>query len=77
MSVVEIVREIETLPIEERLKVLERLHGLTEEKSSSLSNGKDRPIWEIIEELGSRVPVEAWSKVPTDAAKNLDHYLYH
>lgn len=35
-----------------------------------------RPIWEVIAEIGRSAPPEAWTKVPTDGAKNLDHYLY-
>jgi hypothetical protein len=35
-----------------------------------------RPIWEVIEEIGASVPAGEWEKVPTDAATNLDHYLY-
>ena len=35
-----------------------------------------KPIWEIIEEIGAAVPAEEWDKVPTDGARNLDHYLY-
>ena len=35
-----------------------------------------RPIWEVIEKIGASVPKEEWAKVPTDASKNLDHYLY-
>jgi hypothetical protein len=35
-----------------------------------------RPIWEIVAEIGAAVPEEEWAKVPTDLAKNLDHYLY-
>jgi len=35
-----------------------------------------RPIWEVIEELGKSVPEEEWDKIPRDAARNLDHYLY-
>ena len=35
-----------------------------------------RPIWEVIEEIGASVPAAEWDKVPTDAAINLDHYLY-
>lgn len=35
-----------------------------------------RPIWKIITEIGASVPDEEWAKVPTDAARNLDHYLY-
>jgi hypothetical protein len=34
------------------------------------------PIWEIIEEIGASVPAAEWAKVPTDLARNLDHYLY-
>lgn len=36
----------------------------------------DRPIWEIIAELGRSIPEEEWESVPTDLSKNLDHYLY-
>lgn len=35
-----------------------------------------KPVWEIIEEIGAAVPTEEWDKVPTDGARNLDHYLY-
>jgi hypothetical protein len=35
-----------------------------------------RPIWQIIEEIGAAVPAGEWDKVPTDGARNLDHYLY-
>jgi hypothetical protein len=35
-----------------------------------------RPIWEIIVEISSTVPVEEWDKIPEDASVNLDHYLY-
>lgn len=35
-----------------------------------------RPIWEIVAEIGRSAPPEAWAKVPTDGARNLDHYLY-
>ena len=70
MSIAEIVREIEVLPLEERLKVLECLHELTGKEAAF------RPVWEVVAELGSVAPAEAWSQVPTDAAKNLDQYLY-
>ncbi len=35
-----------------------------------------KPIWKIIEEIGAAVPAQEWDKVPTDGARNLDHYLY-
>ncbi|MBX3407853.1 MAG: N-6 DNA methylase [Phycisphaeraceae bacterium] len=36
----------------------------------------DRPIWERIAELAERLPEEVVSLMPTDAASQLDHYLY-
>jgi hypothetical protein len=35
-----------------------------------------RPFWERIIEIGARVSIEEWEKVPKDLSKNLDHYLY-
>jgi hypothetical protein len=35
-----------------------------------------RPIWELIEEIGAAVPAGEWNSVPTDGARNFDHYLY-
>jgi Arc/MetJ-type ribon-helix-helix transcriptional regulator len=33
-------------------------------------------ISEIFARMGQQIPMEEWSKVPTDLSKNLDHYLY-
>jgi putative addiction module CopG family antidote len=51
---------------------------LLEARDSANSPGtnSEKPIWETIVELGRRVPEEEWEKIPTDFAKNLDHYLY-
>lgn len=35
-----------------------------------------RPVWEVVAELGSKLPANEWDKVPADAARNLEHYLY-
>jgi excisionase family DNA binding protein len=35
-----------------------------------------RPIWEAVAEIGREIPDEEWAKLPNDASKNLDHYLY-
>jgi hypothetical protein len=35
-----------------------------------------KPFWKWVVELGESIPKEEWDKVPTDLAKNLDHYLY-
>lgn len=34
------------------------------------------PVWEMLAELGASIPAEAWEKVPTDLATNLEHHLY-
>jgi hypothetical protein len=36
----------------------------------------DRPIWDVIAEIGDSIPKEEWDKVPDDLSINLDHYLY-
>lgn len=35
-----------------------------------------RPVWEMVVELGSEIPVEDRVNVPDDAAINYKHYLY-
>ena len=35
-----------------------------------------RPLSEVADELAADIPDAEWDKVPTDLAKNLDHYLY-
>lgn len=35
-----------------------------------------KPIWEIALELGARIPEDELDQIPTDLARNLDHYLY-
>jgi hypothetical protein len=39
-------------------------------------NATAKPIWEIAKEIGAQIPAEEWARVPTDLARNLDHYLY-
>lgn len=36
----------------------------------------EKPLWQLAEELAAQVPPEDWAKLPTDAAANLDKYLY-
>ncbi|MBM4039736.1 MAG: hypothetical protein FJ290_14605 [Planctomycetes bacterium] len=35
-----------------------------------------KPIWEVIDEIMAKVPEEELRKLPTDGAKNVEHYLY-
>ena len=37
---------------------------------------QERPIWEIIVEIGTQIPDEVWATVPDDASINYKHYLY-
>jgi hypothetical protein len=37
---------------------------------------ESRPIWEIIQELSSQIPIEEWAELPADGAEQHDHYLY-
>jgi len=39
-------------------------------------NQDSRPIWEVIAEIAREIPEEELSKLPTDLASNIDHYLY-
>jgi Arc/MetJ-type ribon-helix-helix transcriptional regulator len=34
------------------------------------------PIWEAITEIGKKIPTEEWEQLPSDLARNIDHYLY-
>lgn len=35
-----------------------------------------KPVWELVMEMGARIPSEEWAKVPVDLSVNSDHYLY-
>ena len=35
-----------------------------------------RPIWEVIAEIGEQIPDEEWANVPSDASINYKHYLH-
>ncbi len=37
---------------------------------------KRKPLWERAAELRESIPQEEWDKVPTDGARQLDHYLH-
>jgi len=44
--------------------------------SLTARNIAQRPIWEVIVEIGEQIPDEEWAKVPPDASINYKHYLY-
>jgi hypothetical protein len=37
---------------------------------------KQKPVWELLDEVLGPVPPEQWNKIPHDGAENHDHYLY-
>jgi len=50
-----------------------------EEKPQAIRTAQgvtQRPIWEVIVEIGEQIPDEEWANVPTDASINYKHYLY-
>lgn len=34
------------------------------------------PMWKVAVQMAAAVPAEEWESLPTDGARNLDHYLY-
>jgi len=59
------------------IKSIIKINDLTIQPAGELAyNDQVRPVWEVIAELGSQIPASEWEKVPSDAARNLDHYLY-
>ena len=66
----QIVEKIRTLTEEEQEDVLRYVNGV-------LSNHRPEPTLAAkLLALSSRVPDEAWEKVPIDGAEQHDHYIY-
>lgn len=45
-------------------------------KAGAEKVGDDRPIWEVIDELGQGIPEEELERLPEDGAAEHDHYIY-
>ena len=67
-----IQEQIQVLSEEEMRQVLNFVTGLREAKQAS----RAKSISTVFEELSNQVPLEEWSKLPSDGAENHDHYLY-
>ena len=48
---------------------------LSIEDAAPQANGKES-VLEMFERLRNSVPPDTWDGLPTDGAKNIDHYLY-
>lgn len=72
-SLESLLDEARKLPPEEQRELAERLLAGNRQPTAS---GEGRPIWEVLCEIGSRVPPEERDKLPPDGSVNVDHYLY-
>ena len=45
-------------------------------KTPAPSPQNNKAIWEIADEIIATIPEESFDQIPTDAAANLDYYLY-
>ncbi|KKD38444.1 MAG: hypothetical protein WAN66_06265 [Limnoraphis robusta] len=75
---------IDELSLEDKLwlldKIFEQVRGITDNKN--VSNDRQnieyddtaKPIWEIVVEIGAKIPESEWEKVPSDLSKNFDLY---
>ena len=64
------VKNLSEIQQEEVLRILEGKLSAQNRKADS------RPIWEVITEISSEIPIEEWEKLPSDGSVNHDHYLY-
>jgi hypothetical protein len=48
----------------------------SDQAPSNASEPAQRPIWEIVADIGAQISDVEWEKVPTDASINYKHYLY-
>lgn len=71
-----ILEKLQALPDEKQQEVLALVDKMLKEEQEARPRENVRPIWEIITELSSEIPMEEWAKLPTDGAEQHDHYLY-
>jgi len=55
-------------------KTAKRPQAVKERKAAP--HGSLQELFESIAEMGRQIPPQIRAKIPRDAAKNLDHYLY-
>ncbi|NCS50595.1 MAG: hypothetical protein GPJ29_22915 [Microcystis aeruginosa BK11-02] len=69
----QLLQEIEQAPESLVQSCLELIRS---HKTPAPSPQNNQAIWEIADEIIATIPEESFDKVPTDAAANLDYYLY-
>ena len=73
-----IYKKTKILPLESQREVLNFIDNI---QTKLKENGKPdeaglKTLWNEIDEIIARVPIEAWDDVPADGSVNHDHYLY-
>ena len=71
-----IQEKVKALTPEKQQRVLSMVEEMLSEKAATQGRDAVRPLWEIVEEISSQVPLEEWEKLPADGAEQHDHYLY-
>ncbi len=69
----QLLQEIEQAP---EILLQSCLELILSHKPSVSSPQNNKPIWAIADEIIATIPEESFNKIPTDAASNLDCYLY-
>lgn len=74
----QLIDKVRALPPNKREAALRLLEKLASESGQGLHerSASRQPLWEIIENINSKLPKDTWDNVPIDGSINLDHYLY-
>jgi Arc/MetJ-type ribon-helix-helix transcriptional regulator len=48
----------------------------TQSSPAQPATPRRKPLWQRAAELRQSIPAEEWDKLPTDGARQLDHYIY-
>ncbi len=79
---IDALNALEGLSEEEQTSIAASVLDLVESaKTHRLDAGcdepaRERPFWEVIDEITSDVPDQIWETLPHDGAAEIDHYLY-
>jgi len=66
-----VAEKMQSFPIEKQREVLEFVESIEETEKPKKQSPLDK-----LEAISNRVPDDIWEKLPSDGAKNIDHYLY-
>ncbi len=83
-KLLELENAIHSLSLQEKLWLLDRIvqqmRAITTDASAPQVladipyDNTAKPIWEVVREIGAKIPESEWEKVPTDLSKNFDLY---